>query len=36
MKDYLDELKAFFIDLLVVAFLVAIGYFMVMYIFMYI
>ena len=36
MKDYLDELKEFSIDLLIVAFLVAIGYFMYMYIFMYV
>lgn len=31
MKDYLDELKAFSIALLLVAFSVAIGYFMYIY-----
>lgn len=32
MKDYLDEIKAFSIALLLVAFSVAIGYFMYTYI----
>ena len=32
MKDYLDEIKAFSIALLLVAFAVAIGYFMYTYI----
>ena len=36
MKDYLDDIKAFFIALLLVAFAVVIGYYMDMYIFMYI